>query len=76
MDLHLRCSLCAGTVCCRLTAVFWQVTYASTPLASGGPILRSPPGRAIFQQQQLRQIVNPNNTLLNADSFKAFGVLQ
>ena len=50
------------------------MTYASKTLASGGPILRSPPGRALFKQQILRQIVNPDDTLLNAVSFKAFGL--
>ena len=51
-----------------------QVTYASLPIAAGGPILRSPPGTLVFAEQQLRQILSPDDTLLNAVAFKAFGL--
>lgn len=52
----------------------YEVTYASVPVAAGGPILRSPPGRLVFAEQQLRQILSPDDTLLNAVAFKAFGL--
>lgn len=52
----------------------YEVTYSSNPRAAGGPILRSPPGQIIFSNQQLRQTLNPPETLINSVSFKCLGL--
>ena len=65
------CSGCESSVAKRPAV---QVTYASKPQASGGPVLRSIPGRALFASQQLRQTLTPADNLVNSVSFKALGL--
>lgn len=51
-----------------------KVTYSSKPQAAGGPILRSPPGKLVFANQQLRQTLSPPESLVNSVSFSGLGV--